>query len=308
MKLKDVLACVGWALFFFLAATLVPVVGPLLALLIPLPFLYYTYVLGFYPGLSLVGLSTAVIGAIGTVAGHPYSLVFALEFSLLGAFLAELFRRKLSIGQTVLLATGFTVLVSLGTLSVVGFQKGLGPMELTRTYLSEQLQATLGAYKEMGVPEEKAAQFETYGKSFVEIISRIYPSLMVMGIGFVVWLNVVLARPLFRYKGAEYPAFATDRWQAPEYLVWVVIGSGFALFFSSGGLQSLAINAFIVSLAVYLFQGLSIVVFFLNRYRAPSWLRAGVYCLIAIQQLFLVVVVLGGLFDQWVDFRKLRRK
>ena len=36
-------------------------------------------------------------------------------------------------------------------------------------------------------------------------------------------------------------------------------------------------------------------------------MRMGIYFLIIIQQLFLAVVALAGLFDQWVDFRKIHR-
>jgi uncharacterized protein YybS (DUF2232 family) len=61
-------------------------------------------------------------------------------------------------------------------------------------------------------------------------------------------------------------------------------------------------------MAIYLFHGLSIILFFLNKYNVPSWIRAGVYILIMVQQLFLGVLALAGLFDQWVDFRKIHRR
>jgi len=70
----------------------------------------------------------------------------------------------------------------------------------------------------------------------------------------------------------------------------------------------LAINALIVLMVIYFFHGLSIVLFFLNKYNVPSWARFGIYFFIVVQQLFFVVLVFGGLFDQWVDFRKMRRK
>jgi uncharacterized protein YybS (DUF2232 family) len=70
----------------------------------------------------------------------------------------------------------------------------------------------------------------------------------------------------------------------------------------------LAINALIIIMVIYLFHGLSIVLFFLNKYRVPFWLRIGVYFLIIVQQLFFVALSLAGLFDQWVDFRKIHRR
>jgi uncharacterized protein YybS (DUF2232 family) len=99
-----------------------------------------------------------------------------------------------------------------------------------------------------------------------------------------------------------------DRWQTPEVMIWGVIGSGFALFLLPGVIQSFAANILIVLMVIYLFQGLSIILFFLNKYHLPSWIRVGVYFLIVIQQFFLLLLALAGLFDQWLDFRKLRRE
>ncbi|MFH1491258.1 MAG: DUF2232 domain-containing protein, partial [Pseudomonadota bacterium] len=70
----------------------------------------------------------------------------------------------------------------------------------------------------------------------------------------------------------------------------------------------LAINALIVMLVIYVFHGLSIVLFLLNKYRVPQWMRVGAYFLILFQQIFLIGLCIAGLFDQWIDFRKIHRR
>jgi len=35
--------------------------------------------------------------------------------------------------------------------------------------------------------------------------------------------------------------------------------------------------------------------------------RAGIYALALLQQLFLALFALAGIFDQWADFRKIRK-
>jgi len=92
-------------------------------------------------------------------------------------------------------------------------------------------------------------------------------------------------------------------------MVWGLIGSGFALFLSATGIKTLAINSLIVMLVIYAFQGLSIVLFFLNRYNVHPLGRLGVFFLIIFfQQVFFIGLSLGGLFDQWINFRKLFEK
>jgi uncharacterized protein YybS (DUF2232 family) len=107
----------------------------------------------------------------------------------------------------------------------------------------------------------------------------------------------------------EYPEFGPlERWQAPERMVWGVIAAGFALFISPPSVKLLAINALIVMSIIYAFHGLSILMFFFNKYGVPPWIRFGVYVLIILQQVFLVGLALAGLFDQWIDFRKTHKK
>ena len=309
MKITDVLGCVGWGALILLSSVWIPFVGPFLSLLTPLPFLYYSAKLGTYQGIKLTFLTTLTIGLFAKLTGYPQIILFCIEFSLLGLLLSELFRRKLDLGQTIFLATVFMLLLSLGFLFFLALSKNMGPLEMAVNYLQSQLKVTVRAYEEMGMPRENAIQFEAYTKAFIATILKIYPSLIIIGTGFAVWLNVVIAKPLFRVGNLEYPAFTpTDRWQTPDSMVWGVIVAGFALFLSSGSIKLLAINALIIIMTIYLFHGLSIVLFFLNKHHVAPWMRICIYVLIIIQQLFFVILALVGLFDQWIDFRKIHRR
>ena len=99
-----------------------------------------------------------------------------------------------------------------------------------------------------------------------------------------------------------------DRWSSPEKMVWGLIISGFAFFLPVAGVKLFAINIFIIILVIYVFHGLSILLFFFNKYSLPPWIRAGTYILIILQQFLLIGLCLGGLFDQWLDIRKIHHK
>jgi uncharacterized protein YybS (DUF2232 family) len=120
---------------------------------------------------------------------------------------------------------------------------------------------------------------------------------------------VVISKPLFKLKGLKYPEYGNlDRWQAPDLMVWGVIIAGFALFLKISVIKLLAINALIVMAVIYVYNGLSIVIFLFNKYNVPRWARFGIYALILIQQMSLAILSLMGLFDQWIDFRKIHKK
>ncbi|MCF8144575.1 MAG: YybS family protein [Deltaproteobacteria bacterium] len=309
MKTSDVLGCAGGAISLLLASVLIPFVGPFFSLLTPLPFLYYSTRLGLIEGIKLTAVVVTAIGLIAYAAGYSQITLLALEFSVLGIGLAELFRRKLSLGNTIFLGTLFMLFLGLGMLVLTGLSRNLGPIEMILGYLGGHLDTAVQTFEDANPDQLNTLELNTYVKAFMAIISQIYPSLMIIGTGFALWLNVVIARPLFKMGKLEYPEFISmDRWQAPDHLVWGLIGAGFALFLASESIQFLALNALIVILAIYLFHGLSIIIFFLNKYRVPSWIRLGIYFLIIVQQLFLAVLTFAGLFDQWIDFRKIHRR
>ncbi|MFH1082332.1 MAG: YybS family protein [Pseudomonadota bacterium] len=309
MKITDVLGCVCGAACLLLASTLIPFIGPFFSLLTPLPFLYYSARLGLYEGMKLAVVAICAIGVIAYIAGYTHITLLVLEFSIIGIGLSELFRKNLSLGNTIFLATLFMVLLGSGLLFIIGLSRNMGPIEMVLKYLGDHLSATVKTYEDANVGNQNALELKEYARVFMATISQIYPSLIIIGTGFALWLNVVIAKPLFKKRNLEYPDFVPmDRWQAPDNLVWGLIVAGFALFVSSGSIEFLAINTLIVILAIYLFHGLSIIVFFLNKYKVPSWIRLGIYFLIMVQQLFLAVLTFAGLFDQWVDFRKIHRR
>jgi uncharacterized protein YybS (DUF2232 family) len=157
--------------------------------------------------------------------------------------------------------------------------------------------------------ETRGAEFHNQLSTITNVVLRVYLGLLIVGTGFVVWCNVIISRPIFRLAKLQYPDFGPlDQWHAPERMVWALIGAGFALFLSVGFVQFLAVNVLIVVMTVYLYNGLSILVFFLKKYRIPTWFRAGIYFLIVFQQILLVALALAGLFDQWVDFRRTRTR
>lgn len=292
-----------------LASIYIPIAGGLFSLLTPLPIIYYSTKLGTERGVKLVGMIILVAGVIAALTRYFSLLFLCIEFSLLGLILSELFRRKMSLGYTVLLGTGFTLLIGFVVLAVAGLSKNRTPLEMILTYLQASLSENLDLYRGMEMNEEVALNAREYLRFLVDAIMKVYPALTVIGTGFVVWINVIISKPLLRIRNLPHPDFGSmDRWGAPEAMVWGLIGSGFSLFLPWPSLRSVALNAVMIFLVIYFFHGLSIVVFYLNKYRVPSWVRIGVYALILFQQIFALVLALAGLFDQWIDLRRIRPK
>lgn len=309
MKTTDILGCVGGVSFFLVASTWIPIIGPFLSLLSPFPLLYYSTKLGFLQALKLAAISTLVVGVFVKILGHPQLVIFAIEFSILGIALAEILKRQFGIGKTILLGTLAMLFVGFSFLYFIALSKNMGPAEMILGYLKDHLETSVRIYEERGASQEKISDLKLFGTAFIETVSKIYPSLMIIGTALIVWLNVIMARLLFRIGNLAYPDFGPmDYWRAADTLVWGVIAAGFALLIPSESIQLVATNILIIIMVVYLFQGLAIALFFINKYHAPLWMRVGIYFLIIIQQLSWVVLSIAGFFDQWIDFRKIHKR
>ena len=309
MKVHDLLGCVGAATILILASALIPLIGPFFSMITPLPFLYYSAKLGVNQGAKLVCITILLTALISTAVQNPQMIFLCLEFSLLGLIMAEMFRRQWSVGSTVLASTSALLLIGLIVLTAAGWSRNMGPLEVIHAYVESSLRRSVPVYENMGAGPESARDLGEYVAAVGRVISKIYPSLLVIGTAFVVWFNILVSRPIFQMKNLAYPPYGSlDRWRAHEMMVWGVIGAGFSLFLPWPSIRWFSINALIVMTAVYVFQGLSILVFFLNKYHVPPWIRFGVYFLILFQQIFMLGLAAAGLFDQWIDFRRIHSR
>jgi len=308
-KVHDLPGCVEAAMILLLASALIPLIGPFFSLIIPLPFLYYSTKLGVNQGVKLVCITILLTALISTVLSYPQLIFLCLEFSLMGLIMAEIYRRNWSIGISVLAATSSVLLIGLIVLTAVGLRQNMGPLEMVYAYVEDSLRQSVQVYENIGASPEKAQEFGEYLTVVVNVISKIYPSLLIIGTGFVVWFNMIVSRPIFQMRNLVYPAYgALDRWRSHEFMIWGVIAAGFSLFLPLSSVRWFATNAMIVMMAVYVFQGLSILVFFLNKYRVPHWIRFGAYFLILFQQIFIIGLAVAGLFDQWIDLRRIHSR
>jgi uncharacterized protein YybS (DUF2232 family) len=156
--------------------------------------------------------------------------------------------------------------------------------------------------------EAMATALEALPRTMVAVL----PAVCAVNFLFPNVLNYLLARRYLRHREPPISFVPTDiaQWRATDYLVWVFLGSGIALFLPAPTLNYIGLNVFLVTLAIYFIQGLAIAVFWGRRVPLPSaacWLLAVVAFLLAAPFCVLACTT-AGLFDLWVDFRRQRRQ
>jgi uncharacterized protein YybS (DUF2232 family) len=156
-------------------------------------------------------------------------------------------------------------------------------------------------------PEQKMLEHSL--QSVIPVLVRMLPGAGLSSALVVSWLNVLFTRRYCRAHNVPQPEWGEwTQWKTPEFLVWAVVASGVMLLAPLAPLRTLGLNGLIVLGTLYLFQGLSIVSFYFERWHLPRLFRAFLYAVLLLQQFITLGAVLLGLFDVWFDFRRLSRK
>ncbi|GAB6905959.1 conserved membrane hypothetical protein [Desulfosarcina cetonica] len=301
---KDIATGVMATLVIFSASVFMPVIGFVFSIFIPLPVLFYRTKLGRRHGMIVPLLTIAIIGLV--VGSATLDIIFFSGLMLLGFSLSELFEKPLSVEMTIVAACGVVLGTGLGAMLIYSVVKGTGIISLVSTYVGTNLELSLKLYQEVGIPQETIDTIAGSLDRIQYVLVRLLPSMVAASTLFVAWTNLIAARPLLEHRGLAVPDFGRlNHWRAPDMLIWGVIGSGVIILLPVSGLRLVGVNGLLIMLTIYFIQGIAIVSFFFEKKGLPRPLRVFIYTMIALQQIFLLVVICIGIFDMWINFRKI---
>ncbi len=301
---KDIVTGVSVTSLIFLISVFIPIIGFVAALFIPLPILFYRLRLGRINGLVIPIISSLVM--VVFIGGISLDILFFAGLLLIGFILGELFELNLSIEKTTLYASGSVVLSGLIGLIISSMLTGEGVFGIVSNYVAKNLELTLVLYQSMGMSQENVQLISQSLDKIQHVLVTIIPALVSTSTLFVTWISILLAKPVLISRSLYYPDFGPLKlWKAPDYLVWVVIGCGLALFLPIPVIKVIGLNGLLILMTVYFFQGIAIVSYYFNKKRFPKILRVFLYTLMALQQLILLAVIGLGFFDLWINFRRL---
>lgn len=304
---KDILSGTTITTLLFAVSVYMPIIGFISALFIPLPTLFYRLKHGRKRGAVIPVLTIFIM--IVVLDGISIDILFFFELLLLGFILGELFELDLSVEKTMLYSSGFVVFTGTVCLFIYSQASNTGIIALVSEYVAKNLELTLSLYEDMGVSPKNIQTISASLENIRYVLVRIIPAFVVVSTFFVSWSCLLIAKPMLKNKQLFYPDFGSlSLWKAPESLVWGVIGSGFMLILPLNTFKLIGLNVLLVLMTIYFFQGIAIVSYYFEKKQFPRILRFFLYCLIALQQIILLLVIGIGFFDMWLNFRKLEMK
>lgn len=242
--------------------------------------------------------------------GVSYYLFYAAMGIMLGEWGDRAKNMTLLVGRTLLyLCIGFFFWVLWQAKGGVGDL--IGEIENYFSLLIDQMTSTQGNNSEV---QQQLAIIQNYKESIIYYTVRLMPAMIVCMTIVVIWLNVLVAKKLFFKEMLFRNIGSLKEWRLPFVCIWALIATAFLLlldiyFLHIELFKILALNAFLVFGLMYFFQGLSILVFFSQRWLVSPLIKTIFYILFFIFfQPIGILLLAFGFFDSWFDFRKLAPK
>jgi uncharacterized protein YybS (DUF2232 family) len=301
---KDIAAGMLITCLLFAVSVYLPILGFFFSLLIPVPIIFFRIKSGRIAGMVMAaGIVTVMIAVLG---GISFDTVFFIELILMGFVLAEMMLAHSAIEKIVLYTCAAVFFSAVLGLAVFTAFTGTSLVEVVTAYVSRNLKLTLKLYESMDIGEETLYAISQSLDQIEYMLVRILPGLTIAATMFICWSSTLMSRPALTGKGLFFPDLGRlNRWRAPEQLVWIVIASGLMLLFPVKSLKIVGVNALIVMMTIYFFEGIAIIANFFEKKGIPKIVRIFLYLLIALQQILLLLVIGLGFFDVWLNFRKI---
>jgi hypothetical protein len=272
---------------------------------LPLPLLLVGWRLGTGEAALL-----ALAGVLFVFALNPGMAVLQESLGLwmlllMGLILTVCHHRGWPAGSAIL----FTVM-ALGLLFLMLFLgqallQGLSPLVLWDQKAGELTNSLRNMLQEGGIDFSDLRVVGLPRIEFQELVARILPALMLVNLALVAWVNVAVVRGLASLWGWSEWGEPLAHWVNPEWLVFLLVAAGLTLLTPWPWVRQAGLNLLLVLGLMYFCQGTAVMAALFQRYQVPWALRGLGYILAFMNPVMLILMILG-LMDLWLDFRKLQ--
>lgn len=292
----------------YLLVVFAPVVGALLFVFVPLPILYYCLKAGRLQGVAVFVASLVAVFVVIRILADKAALPAPLFLGVLGIILAEFLKKKYPIEKIVLYSAITLLIPGLAIIAYGSFTTGETLQGFIEGFIAKGIQDSIQFYSQNNIFSEQVKLIKNDAPRIVRFFTDTFFSVVLIGTSFAALLNILVGREFFKREKLFFPELGNLAfWKAPEKMVWILIAGGIISLISVKKADVFGTNILIICCFVYLLQGFAIVGFFLKKFNVPRILRGFIYFLFFVQQYLMLLLVAVGLFDIWIDFRKMNK-
>ncbi len=202
---------------------------------------------------------------------------------------------------SVTLSVGWALMLSLLTIG-----SDVSPFGQFSALLSQGVDEALAHYRNnASISADTLVMIETTLYQMKILVPLILPAILGSIVLTMIWSTMAVGNFLL-YKSRSIVAWPPFRvWKAPDRLVWLFILAVAGVIFAEGTARIACANIMLLTGLIYSFQGFSITVFLMKKWKVPLFLRSFLYIMLIAQSFGIVILLIAGIADIWFDFRKL---
>ena len=298
--------CTALAVVLSVIGFYMPLISLVVFLLIPLPIAY----LGMKEGTSWSIIVTAGIMILDSVFFGFISAAFLCAiFGVLGVILGICYRNKVS--ATVTLVAGAVVVLAalIGQAFAAMYILNVPPMIFGGEAMDSMEQQMMGQMAQL-YSGELLTQAQENVKQMMDSIRKSIPAATLGAAFFYTWASMALGKKIFTRLGIkDIPGMPSlERWELPRFFLGLYV-LAFAMQYITNGnatLEMIQYNLGLACVLVFWLQGLAALWWMPRKYpfvRPLRWIIAILSVIIGMVQM---IVVLLGLSDMVLQYRKKR--
>lgn len=276
-----------------------------LSFVIPVPIIVLVYRHGLEAGVLVSVVAALLTGILSHVL---QGTIMVLSLAAIGLAVGEAMRGRLTPGQVIAVGTVVFLVVSFLTLGLVFWLFGINELAELSKLLEDSLRLSGEFYLRLGLaPPEQLRQWQ---EEVLRALRALLPSAFLLSAAVTVYVNHWLAGKVLHKLGQPTPGFPPfsewrlpTRWRWPGVLLLIIAAGMNFLSFPIG--RAVGSNLLVLLMVVYYVQGLSILWFFLRRYRVSGPLRMVILLLALLNSMAALLVAWFGLLDGWFDYRRM---
>ena len=298
--------CTALAVVLSVIGLYMPLISLVVFLLIPLPIAY----LGMKEGTSWAIIVTAGIMILDSVFFGFISAAFLCAiFGVLGVILGICYRNKVS--ATVTLAAGAVVVLAalIGQAFAAMYILNVPPMIFGGEAMDSMEQQMMGQMAQLYSGELLTLAQENV-KQMMDSIRKSIPAATLGAAFFYTWASMALGKKIFTRLGIkDIPGMPSlERWELPRFFLGLYVLAFVMQYITNGNatLEMIQYNLGLACVLVFWLQGLAALWWMPRKYpfvRPLRWIIAVLSVIIGMVQM---IVVLLGLSDMVLQYRKKR--
>ncbi len=304
---REILLPTALVLLFFLASIYLPLVGIVIGIFTPLPIIFVYLQRGWVNAVAVLGITFLIL--LGT-SGGLFALLYCTQYGILGIAMAETIQRRFPGERVVLISALLAALSWFFAIQVVFSGQEMNFTDFMKEKVELAIREATLAYKNSGVSEEQIQPLEARSGDVTRLFITMLPAWFMAAAAISAFLNYAVLKRFWNRLVKEDRSYFQEppfsEWMLSDYFVWVLIGSGVSLFLPMESARVAGTNLLFLSFLVYTVHGSAIVLYWLEKKTKAYFLRYLVVAMVLLQPVFLLLITGLGIFDIWLDFRKIR--